>query len=104
MIKCVVKPSIKLFVVEELAKNTVLEFENKETGISQTLKNLTLTTKVNKKTEYDGRPSKEVSAITTKFKVGDRLVFSNEEGYFYPPYKMMTVEEVMADFECIKEV
>lgn len=104
MNKYVVKPSIKLFPGEELKKSTVLSHENLETGISQELKDLVLTTKVSKKSDYDGRPSEEVSTITTTFKVGDRLLFSNEEGYFYPPYKMMSVKEVIDDFECIKEV
>ena len=104
MIKCVVKPSIKLYPVEQLKEDTVLKYENKETGISQKLENLTLTTRVKRKTDYDGRPSEEISTIITKFKVGDRLVFGIEEGWIYPPYKMMTAKEVVQEFKYLKEV
>lgn len=102
MEKLVIKPSVKVFAGLTVKKDSVLEYSNEY--VKQTLKDLVLTTEIERENNYQGLKTTETSKIVTELKEGMRLVMSEEEGYVISPYKMATIEEAIKDLEQIKEI
>ena len=59
----VVNPSVKLFGGVKVTKETEFETWNDDKTVHQTFKNLKLTTKIRKKSEYNGMKMKEESKL-----------------------------------------
>ena len=99
MQKFIRKPSIDMYAGIKVTKDTAFEYKNE--NVSQTLKDLVFdSTTIVKGDTY-------TSAYHTVINLneGDILIFEEEgRGYIKPVEDMVTVEEAIKDFECIKEV
>ena len=95
----VVQPSIKLFGGIKVTKETKFDTCNDDKTVHQTMKNLVLTTEVNRTSDYNGIKSTEKSVMTTEVPEGTVLIWGEQEGYIIPQYKMVRVEEAIAEYE-----
>lgn len=102
MEKFIIQPSIKVFVGLTVKRDSVIDFKNDV--VEQHLKDLVLTTKINKESDYNGLKTNEESIIKTELKEGVRLIMSEEEGYVISPYKMATIDEAVEQLNEIKEI
>ena len=98
MQKFISKPSIDMYGGIRVDKDTTLEYKND--NVDQVLKDLVF--KSVTKVKGDGFESEYHTTINLK--EGDILVFEEEgRGYIKPVEQFVTVEEAIAELECIKE-
>ena len=102
MEKFIIQPSIKVFVGLTVKRDSVIDFKNDV--VEQCLKDLVLTTKINKESDYNGLKTNEASTIKTELKEGVRLIMSEDEGYIISPYKMATIDEAVEQLKEIQEI
>lgn len=99
-----IKPNLRQIYGRTVTKE--MEFdeytENKE--IHQTLKDLVLTTEVNKSSEYEGIKVEEHSQIKLNIPEGTILLWSEEDGYTIPQTKVYKLKDLEKELEQIKEV
>ncbi len=106
--KVILAPSMKMFLGIKVMKDTYIEDElvlpDGKGKIRQTIKDLTLTTRISKEYNASGIKTIEKSVLTQELPEGIELVWGEQEGYVISPYKMQTVEEVIEDLEAIKDI
>ena len=100
----VVNPSVKLFGGVKVTKETEFETWNDDKTVHQTFKNLKLTTKIRKKSEYNGMKMKEESKLETTVPEGTVLIWGEDTGYIVPNYVMVKVDEAIASLEQVKDI
>lgn len=98
MQKFIPKPETEAYNGIRVTKDTSLTFENE--FVKQTLEGLVL---ISESTTHGNNYDS-----TTKTRVylaeGDVLIFEPEKrGYIYPTYPFVTVEEAIAELECVLE-
>ena len=97
--KYIRKPSIDMYEGIVVTSETELNYETEY--VKQELKNLTFHTV----TEVIGDGFKSVYDTTIYLNEGDVLIYDGEgRGYVKPVESFVTVEEAIADLECIKEM
>ncbi len=96
MKKFYITPDITGYTGIIVKKDTEKNFENET--VKQTLKDLTLITKVTEK----GKGYDSTSVIHVYLSEGDILLFDNEKGYYKPAIQLQTAEEIAKDFNAIK--
>lgn len=99
MERFIIQPSIKLFGGITVTKETKFKDNTPDGKIKQELNNLKLTTKVKRQLEYKGIITEENTTLTQTIPEGTRLVWSEEEGYVIPPYKMYTIQEAIDELK-----
>ena len=98
MQKFINKPSIDMYGGIKVDKNTTLEYKNE--NVDQVLKDLVFKSV----TKVKGEGFESEYHTTIYLKEGDILVFEEEgRGYIKPVEQFVTVEEAIAELECIKE-
>ena len=100
----VVQPSIKLFGGIKVTKDTKFDTYNDDKSVHQTMKNLTLTTKITRENEYNGIKAKEESKMVTEVPEGTVLIWGEKEGYIIPNYHMVKVEDAIKSLEEVKDI
>lgn len=104
----ILSPSMKTFLGIKVMKDTCIEDElvlpDGKGTIKQTIKDLVLTTRINKEYESSGIKTIEKSVLKQELPEGIELVWGEQEGYVISPYKMQTVKEVIEDLEAIKDI
>lgn len=100
----IVKPSLKQYYGRTLTKDMEFDEWTDDKSIHQTLKDLTLTTIVNKEREINDFKSKEESKLIQTFTEGTILIWTEEEGYIYPNYPMYKVKDLVNEIEEIKDI
>lgn len=104
----IISPSTHLFLGVTVKKDTYIEDEivlpNEKGTIHQIIKNLELTTIINKKTNEYGIETVENSKLVQKLPENFVLVWGEDTGYVIPPYRMKSVKEAMEDLDAIKDV
>ena len=99
-----IKPSLKQYYGRTLTKDMEFEEETENKEVKQTLKNLVLTTEINKESEYNGIKSKEYSKLVQEIPEGTVLLWTEAEGYIIPNvpvYKLKDLEEEIKDVKNI---
>lgn len=82
-----------------IKKDTVLDYENEH--VKQRVENLVL----HSVTTIEGDGFVSVQDTTIDLKEGDVLIFEEEgRGYIKPVEEFMTVNEVIKELECIKDI
>ncbi len=98
MQKFIRKPSIDMYAGIKVTKDTAFEYENE--NVKQTLKDLVF----DSITTVKGENYTSAYHTVINLEEGDILIFEDEgRGYIKPVENMVTVEEAIKDFECIKE-
>ena len=97
-------PNLKQYYGRTVTKE--MEFdettENKE--VHQVLKDLVLTTEINKESEYNGIKSTEYSKLTQELTEGTVLIWNEVEGYIIPGTPVYKLRDLEENIKEIKEI
>lgn len=102
----IIAPQTRLYLGVKVTKETDIEDEEKtEFGtVHQTIKDLTLTTKISRKSNAYGIETEEKSTLTQKIQEGTVLIWLEGQGYVIPEMRVCPVEEGISDLEVLKEL
>lgn len=98
----ILKPRTQLFYGRTVNKETEFDEWTEDKCVHQTLKNLVLTTTVDRKhkSKYQTHEKAELTQILPE---GTILVWAEETGYVVPEYGMTTAEEAIEDLKVLLE-
>lgn len=99
-----IKPTLKQFYGRTITKDTKFDEKTEDGEIHQTLDNLTLTTEINKESEYDGIKSMEYSKLIQELKEGTILIWDEKEGYIIPNVPVYKLKDLEKEIEEVKEI
>lgn len=99
-----IKPSLKQYYGRTVTKDTEFEEQTENGEVKQTLKDLVLTTTVDKESEYAGITSVEHSSLTQTLPEGTVLIWSEAEGYIIPNVPMYKLKDLEQDIRDVKNV
>lgn len=102
----IIAPQTRLYLGVKVTKETDIEDEEKTDygTIHQTIKDLILTTTINRKSNAYGIETEEKSTLTQKVQEGTILIWLEGRGYVIPEMRVCSVEEGINDLEVLKEV
>ena len=99
-----VKPSLSQYYGRTVTKDMEFEETIDNGEIRQTLKDLVLTTEINKEWEQDGIKNTLKSVQTEELKEGTILIWSEMQGYVVPNVEMCKLRDVEQSIEEVKEI
>lgn len=100
----IIKPSLKQYYGRTIKKEMEFDEYTEDKTVHQTLKNLVLTTEINKETEFNGIKSIEKSLLSQELPEGTILIWNEQLGYIIPDrqvYKMNELKEEITQIEQI---
>lgn len=100
----IIKPSLKQYYGRTIKKEMEFDEYTEDKTVHQTLKNLVLTTEINKETEFNGIKSIEKSVLSQELPEGTILIWNEQLGYIIPDrqvYKMNELKEEITQIEQI---
>lgn len=100
----IIKPSLKQYYGRTIKKEMEFDEYTEDQTVHQTLKNLVLTTEINKETEFNGIKSIEKSVLSQELPEGTILIWNEQLGYIIPDrqvYKMNELKEEITQIEQI---
>ncbi len=99
-----IRPNLKQIYGKKVDKNTKFEEKTEDGTITQTFKDLTLTTNINRKDTLGKLEVEESSVVKVKVPEGTILIWSEEEGFIVPQYQMTTLEDLQKEIKDIQEI
>lgn len=99
-----VKPSLAQHYGRTITKETEFDEYTKDEEIHQTLKDLVLTTEINRESEYEGIKSKEHSVLTQEIPEGTVLIWNELEGYIIPNVPVYKLKDLEEEIKQVKEI
>ena len=99
-----IKPSLKQYYGRTVTKEMEFDEYTDDKSIHQTLKNLVLITEINKKSEYEGVKSSEVSTLTQELPEGTVLIWNEQQGYILPNVAVYKLKDLKEEIEQVEEI
>lgn len=99
-----IKPSLKQNYGVTVKKDTVFDETNSDGTVHQTLKDLLLTTEINKTTDYEGIKIEQSSIVKVSLKEGTILLWTDEEGFIVPSVPLCNLSELEEEIKEIKKI
>lgn len=99
----VVKPNLKQIYGRTITKEMIFEEETDSKEVKQTLKDLVLTTEINKEWEYNGVKSKLHSIQTEELAEGSILLWTETDGYIVPGVPVYKLKDLEEEIKIVKE-
>ena len=102
-----IKPRLKQFYGIKVNERTKFDEKTEDGAVTQHFENLTLTTKIVKKSEpNENNPFtiEEESTMTIKMPKGTILIWDENEGFVISNYEMTTLTELEEDIKKQKEI
>lgn len=99
-----VKPSLKQIYGKKICKDTEFDEWTEDKSVHQVLKDLVLTTTINKEMEFCGIKSVEKSELVQNLTEGTILLWNENAGYIIPNCQVCTIEELQEDIKEVKKI
>lgn len=99
----IIKPSLKQHYGRTVTKNMEFDETTENGEVHQTLKDLVLTTEINRKSEYLGIENSEYSKLVQKLQEGTILIWNEVEGYILPNIPVYKMRDLVEEIKDIKE-
>ncbi len=99
-----VRPSLKQYYGRTVTKDMVFDETTENGEVHQTLKDLVLTTEINKEWEQGEICNKYQSVQTTEIPEGTVLIWSESEGYIVPDVAMYKLSDLEEEIKEVKEI
>ena len=96
------QPNIDLKVGIKVTKETDIKYVNGK--VKQTLKDLVLNTTIEDEGTNGFNSYKSTSNIELHLSEGDILLFSEERGYYMPPYPMESIDDAIGDINSLSDI
>lgn len=98
------RPNLKQIYGKRVTKETEFEEKTEDGTVTQTFKDLVLTTNIKKEMEQGEYKWEENSTIKVTVPEGSILIWNEQEGFIVPQYQMCTLEDVEEDIKNIREI
>ena len=99
-----IKPTLRQYYGRTVTKEMEFDESTDDKTIHQTLKDLVLTTEINKESEYNGIKSTEKSVLTQELPEGTILIWNEMTGYILPDRAMYKLEDLEKEISQVKEI
>ncbi len=94
------QPNIDLKTGIKVTKDTDIVYNTEK--VKQTIRNLVLETELEDAGTNGINSYKSTSRIYVYLNDGDILLFSEERGYYMPPYPVVSIDDAITDIESLK--
>lgn len=98
------RPNLKQVYGKKVNKDTQFIEKTEDGTVEQEFKDLTLTTKINKKNKLNDFEIEETSIVKVKVPEGTILIWNEHEGFIVPQYQMCTLAELKAEIGEIQDI
>lgn len=98
------QPELKQYYGRTITKDTEFDEYTDDQTIHQTMKNLVLTTEINRSTEYQGIKSMEHSVLSQELPEDTVLIWQEGQGYIIPNRRMYKLKDLEEEIKQIKEI
>lgn len=98
------KPSLNQYYGRTVTKDMTFDETTDNKEVHQTLKDLVLTTEINKEWEYNGIKSTLKSVQTEELPEGSILIWNEEIGYIIPGVPMYKLKDLEEEIKQVKEI
>lgn len=99
-----IKPSLHQYYGRTVTKEMEFDEYTDDKTIHQTLKELVLTTEINKESEYNGVKSTEKSILTQELPEGTVLIWDEKAGYILPDRQVYKIKDLEEEIAQVKEI
>lgn len=99
-----IKPSLRQYYGRTITKDLEFDEYTDDKTIHQTLKNLVLTTEINKESEYAGVKSTEKSVLTQELPEGTILIWNEIQGYILPDREVYKLTDLKEEISQVEEI
>ena len=99
-----IQPELKQYYGRTITKETEFDEYTEDKTIHQTMKDLILTTEINRSSEYQGIKSTEHSVLTQELPENTVLIWQEEQGYIIPNRRMYKLKDLEEEIKQIKEI
>lgn len=99
-----IKPSLKQYYGRTVTKDMEFDEMTDNKTVHQTLKNLVLTTEINKESKYEGIKSTEKSILTQELPEGTILIWDENFGYILPDRAVYKLKDLKEEIEQIEKI
>ena len=99
-----IKPTLHQYYGRTVTKDMEFDESIDDKTIHQTLKNLVLTTEINRESEYEGVKSTEKSVLTQELPEGTVLIWSEQQGYIIPDRPMYKLKDLKEEIKQIEDI
>lgn len=99
-----IKPSLHQYYGRTVTKDMEFDEYTDDKTVHQTLKNLLLTTEINKESEYNGVKSTEKSILTQELPEGIILIWNEQQGYIIPDREVYKLKDLKEEIKQVEEI
>ena len=100
----IVRPNLHQHYGRTVTKEMEFDEYTEDKTVHQTLKNLVLTTEINKENEFEGVKSTEHSILTQELPEGTILIWNELDGYIMPNVAVYKMKDLEEEIKQIKEI
>jgi len=99
-----IKPSLHQYYGRTITKDTEFDEYTEDKTVHQTLKDLVLTTEINKESEYLDVKSTEYSKLTQELPEGIILIWNEQQGYVIPDREVYKLNDLKEEIKQIEDI
>lgn len=99
-----IKPTLHQYYGRTVTKDMEFDESIDDKTVHQTLKNLVLTTEINRESEYQGVKSTEKSILTQELPEGTILIWNEQQGYIIPDRQVYKLEDLKEEIKQVEEI
>lgn len=100
----IVKPSLKQYYGRTVSKDMVFDEYTDSREVHQVLKDLVLTTQINRNTEFEGVKSSEYSVLKQEVPEGTVLIWNEQDGYIIPNVEVYKLEDLKEEVAQVEDI
>lgn len=100
----IIKPSLRQYYGRTVTKEMQFDEYTDDKTVHQTLKDLKLTTEINKESEFNGIKSTEKSILTQELPEGTILIWNEQMGYILPDREVYKLKDLKEEIQEIEEI
>lgn len=99
-----IKPTLHQYYGRTVTKDMEFDESIDDKTVHQTLKDLVLTTEINRESEYQGVKSTEKSILTQELPEGTILIWNEQQGYIIPDREVYKLEDLKEEIKQVEEI
>lgn len=99
-----IKPNLHQYYGRTVTKDTEFDEYTDDKTVHQTLKDLVLTTEINKESEYLDVKSTEYSKLTQELPEGIVLIWNEGQGYVIPDKQVYKLKDLKEEIKQVEDI
>ena len=99
-----IKPTLHQYYGRTVTKDTEFDEYTDDKTVHQTLKDLVLTTEINKESEYLDVKSTEYSKLTQELPEGIVLIWNEGQGYVIPDKQVYKLKDLKEEIKQVEDI